>query len=289
MTAIVYLNGTFIAEQEARVSIRDRGFTYGDALFETMRTYGGRVFRLDLHLDRLARSAGQIFLSVPESRERLSALINETLLKNNLQDAVVRLTLTRGEADPGLRIADNPPTLLIQVRPVTSPAEASYQDGVAIGLFPNTASRLAGLEQQIKSANYLSEILVKKMADQRGLFEGILMDDQGRICDGTVSNIFLVTDEGVLRTPAVNAYVLAGTTRQVVLESALAGNRPVEETDLYEKDVLAASEVFLTNTGIQVLPVTEVNDRKIGAGQPGPVTLTLHRAYLNLIDAHVGQ
>ncbi len=289
MNPIVYLNGKFVALADAKVSILDRGFCYGDALFETMRIYSGKIFNLNLHLDRLERGAQSIFLNLPESRERLEAILYETFNRNQGADAVLRLTITRGEGVLGkLWQAGTSPTLSVYVKPYNGPPEEWYQNGVPISLIPDSASRLGGLQEQIKSANYLSQILARKQAEDEDSVEGIMMNDKGDICDGTICNIFLVK-QGELFTPAVSPYVLAGVTRQVVLDLAAHTGVTCQEKTLTAGEVLAADEVFLTNTGWEILPVTRVNGKSVGSGQPGPVSQALRQEFRKSVDAEIGK
>ncbi len=287
MEPIVYLNGRFVPLSQAKVSILDRGFCYGDALFETMRVYSGKIFRLDLHLDRLERGADCIFLKLPESRERIQEILYETFNRNQGADAVIRLTLTRGEGVLGkLWQADTSPTLSVYVRPYRSPPDEWYQNGVPISLIPNSAAKLGGLQEQIKSANYLSQILARKQAEDQSSVDGIMINEQGEVCDGTISNIFLVKD-GKLSTPAVNGYVLAGVTRQAILELASQTSTVCKEKTIVPEEVLQADEVFLTNTGWEILPVTRVDGKTVGYGQPGPLTQALRQKFRKCVDAEI--
>ncbi len=289
MAPIVYLNGKFVPLADAKVSILDRGFCYGDALFETMRVYSGKIFRLDLHLDRLERGADRIFLKLPESRERIQEILYETFNRNQGADAVIRLTLTRGEGVLGkLWQADTSPTLSVYVRPYCGPPDEWYQNGVPISLIPNSAAKLGGLQEQIKSANYLSQILARKQAEDQNSVDGIMINEQGEVCDGTISNIFAVK-EGVLSTPAVNGYVLAGVTRQVVLKLATETGTVCRERPLTAEDILQGDELFLTNTGWEILPVTRVDGKTVGSGQPGPLTQALSREFRKCVDAEIGK
>lgn len=289
MDPIVYLNGKFVALADAKVSILDRGFCYGDALFETMRVYSGKIFKLNLHLDRLERGAQSIFLNLPESRERLEAILYETFNRNQGADAVLRLTITRGEGLLGkLWQTGTTPTLSVYVKPYNGPPEEWYQNGVPISLIPDSASRLGGLPEQIKSANYLSQILARKQAEDEDSVEGIMMNDKGEVCDGTICNIFLVK-QGDLMTPAVSPYVLAGVTRRVVLDLAAHTGVACHEKMLVAKEVLAADEVFLTNTGWEILPVTRVNGKSVGSGKPGPVSQALRQEFRKIVDAEIGK
>jgi len=287
MEPIVYLNGKFVALADARVSILDRGFCYGDGLFETLRAYSGTIFRLDLHLDRLERGAQSIFLELPEPREKLEEILYLTLEKNKCPDAVIRLTVTRGEGLPGkLWQTDYSPTLSVHVRPHTAPPEEWYHSGVPVSLIPDSASKIGGLAGQIKSTNYLSQILARKQADHHQSVEGIMVNEQGEVCDGTISNIFLVKS-GEVSTPAVNGYVLAGVTRQMVLELAAKRGTPAREKSISPEEILNADEVFLTNTGWELLPVTRIDGNTVGSGQPGPLTLALRQGFRKSVEAEI--
>ena len=289
MEPTVYLNGKFVSLSQAKVSILDRGFCYGDALFETMRVYSGKIFQLDLHLNRLERGADCIFLKLPESRERTQEILYETFNRNQGADAVIRMTVTRGEGILGkLWQADTSPTLSVYVRPYSGPPDEWYQNGVPISLISNSATKLGGLQEQIKSANYLSQILARKQAEDQNSVDGIMINEQGEVCDGTISNIFVIKD-GELSTPAVNGYVLTGVTRQVVLELATEMGTVCKERAMTADDVLQGDEVFLTNTGWEILPVTRVDGSTVGSGQPGPVTQALRQKFRKCVDAEIGK
>ncbi|CAI2718325.1 aminotransferase class IV [Nitrospina watsonii] len=282
---VVYVNGRFVPQAEARVSVLDRGFLYGDGVFETLRAYRGRIFRLLDHLERLQRSAEQIHLSVPESMGTLETLLYEVLKRNGLADAILRLALTRGESGGGFEMApDALPTLVISARPAEPLAETLYREGVAVALIPDSAPHLPGAATQVKSANFLPYILARKMAQDRDCWDGILLNPQGGLCDTSTSNVFLV-HEGVLKTPALNEYVLAGITRKVVLELARRLGISTLEMPLGADDLHQADEAFLTNTGIELLPVTRVDTHPIGSGRPGPMTEKLHREFLKSIES----
>ncbi|MFQ5481412.1 MAG: aminotransferase class IV [Nitrospinaceae bacterium] len=288
MTSIIYVNGHFLDEREACVSVLDRGFMYGDGLFETLRVYRGKVFRIGDHLTRLYKSAAHIFLDITESQAKLEAILYEVLKRNGLKDALVRVQVTRGPGPVGLSLPDPPfPTLVVHARPLPPVPERSHREGVNICLFHSSAARISEVMHQVKSTNYLSHILVKKLAADRGCQEGIFLDDQGHLCEGTTSNLFMVKD-GMLKTPELNEYVLAGVTRQVILEVASGCQIPFRERALTARDLYAADEVFLTSTGIEVLPVCQVDDVLIGAGGPGEITRTLHQQLLKMIEAEHG-
>jgi branched-chain amino acid aminotransferase len=289
MEPTVYLNGKFVPLSQANVSILDRGFCYGDALFETLRVYSGTIFQLDRHLDRLEHGAQSIFLKLPESRERIRKILYETFNRNQGADAVIRLTITRGEGILGkLWQTDTSPTLTVYVRPYSAPPDEWYQKGVPISLIPNSAVKLGGLQEQVKSANYLSHILARKQAEDQNSVDGIMINQQGEICDGTISNIFVIKD-GELSTPAANGYVLAGVTRQVVLKLAIQTGTFCKERTMTTDDVLQGDEVFITNTGWEILPVTRVDGKTVGSGQPGPVTQALRKEFRKFVDAEIGK
>jgi len=289
MTPVVYLNGRWIQQKEARISVQDRGFLLGDGLFETMRIYGGRVFQLKAHLDRLYQSAAAIHLTIPESKEKLSEIVSELVRRNGEPEAIVRLTVSRGEGIGGPEIpADTKPTLSIFTRPVHPLPQSLYSDGVEISVFPDTARSISGLSRQIKSTNFLSQILVRRQAEDRGAFEGILLDSKGRLTDGAATNIFLVR-EGKLTTPALNEYVLEGITRAAVLRLADEMTLPYDECDLVMNDLRLADEVFLTNTGIEILPAVRVDGAEIGQGRPGEITTTLRQEFRKVIDDFRGR
>ncbi len=285
---IAYINGQFLPLVDARVSITDRGFIYGDGVFETMRAYGGQVFRIEEHLQRLDRSAQAIFLELPESTAKLQGIVNETLRKNSFTNAIVRIQVTRGEnIHPVTMSKGNPPTLTITVQPYEALPENFYREGVTVALIPDSAPRIPGLNQQIKSTNFLPHIMVRKLAQQQGAWDGIMLDSQGHICDASTSNVFMV-HANHLKTPPLNEYVLAGITRKEVIRLASEQNLPCTEVNLTANDLKQADEVFLTNTGIEVLPVVEVDGQKIGTGQPGPWSQKIHQEFLKSVASSRG-
>ncbi|CCQ91553.1 putative Aminodeoxychorismate lyase [Nitrospina gracilis 3/211] len=284
MTPVVYINGRFVPQEEARVSVFDRGFLYGDVVFETLRAYRGRIFRLADHLDRLHQSAGQIHLTVPKAADKLESLLYEVLQRNELYDAILRLTLSRGESTGFDIVPDAPPTLVITARPVEPLPDSRYREGVSILLVSDSAPRLPGVTRQAKSGNFLPYILARHMALEAGHWDAILLNHRGEVCDASTSNVFIVRG-GVLKTPPVGESVLAGITRKVVLELAQQPVVAACEETLQAADLHQADEVFLTNTGIELLPVTRVDDTVIGNGRRGPITARLHAAFLKSIES----
>ena len=283
-TPIVYLNGLFWPLDKAKISIFDRGFTYGDGLFETLRSYSDKIFRLEDHLDRLLESAHLIFLELPMTRNEIRSAIYATIEINGLSDSIIRITVTRGAQDPGMSINyESSPTVVIHARPIIAISDRTYETGIAISLFKNSATRIAGIFNQIKSCNYLSHIILRERALKEGSFEGVMLDHKNNVTEGTTSNIFIIKNND-LKTPEVNEFVLSGITRQVVLELGFANKIFCKEQVIKEDDVYEADEVFITNTGIEVLPVCYVNNRKIGDGKPGPLTKIIHKIFLKSFE-----
>ena len=281
---LIYLNGLFWPIDKAKISILDRGFAYGDGLFETLRTYSNKIFRLDEHLDRLLKSASLIFLELPMTRNEIRSAMYATIEINGLTDSIIRITVTRGTQDHGMNINyESPPTVVIYARPIRPISDRTYETGIAISLFKNSAPRITGIFSQIKSCNYLSHIILREQALKEGSFEGVMLDHQNNVTEGTSSNIFIIKNKE-LKTPEVNEFVLSGVTRQVILELAIANKIFCKEQLIKENDVYEADEVFITNTGIEVLPVCYVNNHKIGNGKPGPLTKFLHKIFLKSFE-----
>jgi len=281
---IIFLNDKFIPLKEATVSVLDRGFTLGDGLFETLRAYSGVAFRLEDHLERLYRSAQNIFLEIPHSKERLAKIVSETLNKNQLQEAYIRITITRGQGPSGLAIPENSqPTTVVYAKEFPIIPKEYYEHGVKIATFPNSASKTATLNPQIKSCNYLSQIIIKELANRKGAFEGIILEDDNKVTEGTVSNIFIVKD-GELITPPLSPFILPGITRKVILELASKTQIPSKEIQINLENIYQADEVFIANTGIEVLPVSHADSKKIGNGNPGKTTKILSQGFFKTVE-----
>jgi branched-chain amino acid aminotransferase len=275
----IYLNDRFVPQEKAVVSVFDHGFLYGDGVYETMRAYGGRVFHMADHLTRLERSAALINLPLPASREVLSSLLREALEKNRLQDAYLRLTVSRGPGEIGLDPAlCTQPTLVIIALPFQSYPEWFYTEGVAAIVAKTERNSQAALPPQAKSLNFLNNILAKMEAKAAGAQEAFMLNHRGELTEGTTSNLFLV-QAGRVRTPALDCGILDGITRGVVLGIAKDLGIPTEETRLVQTDLAVADECFLTNTTQEVLPVTRVDGKPIGTGRPGGITRRLHELF----------
>lgn len=283
----VFLNGLFMPLPSAHVSVVDRGFSYGDGLFETMRSYGGNIFRLDAHLERLIQSLDLIYLKVPMTAGEMKSAVGETLIRNGQLDCMIRLTVSRGEQQTGFHIdPESAPTLVIIVRTLEALPKEWYERGIPVSLFPSTAPKAGGLKRSIKSCNYLTSILIREQARRNNSVEGIMMDDRGLITEGTTSNVFIVKNK-TLKTPEINEHILPGITRQAVLDIAAQKGIPVALESLTAEDIYHAEEVFITNSRIEILPVQSADDRTIGRGCPGPVTQFLHGEFLKSVEGNI--
>ena len=278
---LIYLNGKFVPAEQAAVSVFDHGFLYGDGVFEGIRAYGGRVFRLEDHVQRLFDSAKAILLCVPMSQEEMCEAILETLRKNNLRDAYIRPIVTRGFGDLGL---DPNNCSLASVIIIAVEWGAMYGDLYEVGLtaISVTVRRNAPdtLPPNIKSLNYLNNILAKIEANVKGGNEAIILDSRGLLSEGSGDNIFVVKG-GKIYTPfTVNN--LKGITREAVMELAKDGGNEIRERDLGLFDLYTADEVFVTGTAAEVAPVTKVDGRVVGDGKPGKITKDLMAAFKDL-------
>ncbi|MFQ5950281.1 MAG: aminotransferase class IV, partial [Nitrospiria bacterium] len=257
----VYLQDRFVSKEEAKVSIFDHGFLYGDGLFETLRAYSGRIFALPQHLNRLAHAAERLQIPLP-FLSSLETLLYETLRRNHLHDALLRLTVSRGEGeialDPDLCTTA---TLVISARPFQGYASKYYAEGVKAVIVPIRRNPPASLDPALKSLSFLNNVLAKIEAKKRGVFEGIFLDLEGALSEGTTSNLFWVRD-GKIKTPSA-ASILEGITRGVVIELAKKMGFPLEEGRYFPADLLAAEEAFLTNTGLELMPLAEVDGEAV--------------------------
>ncbi len=280
MSEIVYLNGSLIPRSQARISALDYGFLYGFGLFETMRAYGGRVFRLDRHLSRLARSAEM--LGVPIEALELKGAVMDTLQANKLGDARIRITISIGE---GEMVPDpstcQKPTVLILAADYQPYPEQVYQKGfraVVSSIRRNSQSPLS----RLKSANYLESMLARQEARAAGVDEALCLNDKGLLAEASMSNIFLVAD-GTLKTPGQESGILPGITREAVLELALQLGINAIEHDILLDELFQAREAFFTNSLIEVMPLTELDGKPIGSGKSGAITKRLMAAYRELV------
>ena len=281
----VYLNDKFVPQEEAVVSVFDHGFLYGDGVYETLRAYHGRVFQLVEHLARLERSGSRLMLRLPVAREQLADLVRESIRKNQLQEASLRVTVSRGPGEIGLDPAlCKSPTLVIITRPFQPYPDSFYLQGVSVIVARTRRNLPEALPPHVKSLNFLNNILANMEAKATGAHEALMLNQQGEVTEGTTSNVFAVQD-GRLRTPAVDSGILAGITRGVVLRIARDDlGVETEEARLTVHDLYAADECFLTSTTQEVMPVTKVDGRMVGKGRPGEMTRRLHDSFRTGLD-----
>ena len=284
LTPIVYLNGLFWTIDKANISVLDRGFTYGDGLFETMRVYSGKIFRLEHHLDRLFQSARSILIELPITRNEIRSAIYAALKLNGLSNSIVRLTVTRGELDSGVNVDySSPPTIVILVKPVKAISKKTYKEGIGIKLYKKSAIRTQGISNKIKSCNYLSNIILRENALKENFFEAILLDHNHNVTEGTISNIFIIKNNQ-LKTPITNEFVLSGIIRQAILDLCLENNIPFKEDLITERELYEADELFLTNSAIEILPVRNINHHKLKNRGMRPMTKHIHMLLLKSFE-----
>lgn len=284
MPVVVYLNGQFLSKEDAKVSIFDHGYLFGDGIFETLRAYGGSIFRLGQHLDRLWRSAQYFHLSIPCSKDELGELCRQALKQSGLQDAYLRITISRGIGDRGIDPdACKSPTVSIIVKDLPPYPAECYQSGAETKILSVRKIADDPLSNQVKGCNYQNNILAKIELNEAGLIEGFFLNTRGFIAEGTVSNVF-VAARGALWTPSVSSGCLEGITRNAVIEIAREQfGIPVEEKELTRYDLYTAEECFMTNTIMEIMPVRSVDGRQIGATISGNVTRRLTDGFHELI------
>lgn len=267
----IYLDGNLVDSAEAKISVFDHGLLYGDGIFEGIRLYGGNVFRLDEHLERLEYSAKAILLKMPWSRQEISDAVCATCRANSLTDGYIRLVVTRGVGDLGLSpwLCPKPSIFIIADKIALYPKE-HYEKGLEIVTVATRRMNPAALSPAIKSLNYLNNILAKIEARQAGALEAIMLNDQGFVAECTGDNVFIV-HKGKILTPSAQQGALKGITRDAIFEIAKEIGVPIEEHDMTRYDVWNADEVFLTGTGAEVIPVVKLDGREIGNAKPGPV------------------
>jgi len=281
----IFIDGTFYDESEAKISVFDHGLLYGDGVFEGIRAYHGRVFKLREHIDRLFFSAKAILLDLPMSHEALMRATVESCRINGLRDGYIRLVVTRGVGTLGLNPnrCKNPSVIIIADKIQVYPKEL-YDKGMDIVTVPTVRNLHSAVNPAIKSLNYLNNILAKIEANNAGVEEAVMLNSEGYVAEGTADNIFVVR-KGALFTPPLSAGALYGITRQTVIELAEAAGWKVAEPNLTRYDLFNADECFLTGTGAELIPVVKIDGRVIGTGQPGPVTRQLVENYHALTKA----
>lgn len=275
----IFLDGQFVESEDAKISVFDHGLLYGDGVFEGIRLYGGNVFRLEEHLERLEYSARAIMLQLPLNRKELSWATCETCRQNGLTDAYIRLVVTRGVGDLGLAPWLCPkPSIFIIASKIALYPEEHYRNGLAIVTVPTRRINPAALPPTIKSLNYMNNILAKMEARQFGALEAIMLNDQGLVAECTADNVFIV-HKGEILTPAASQGALKGVTRSTIFDLARELGVPIREANLTRYDIWCADECFLTGSGAEVIPAVKLDGREIGSGKPGPVTQSILAAF----------
>lgn len=280
----IYLNNRFVKDEEAVISVFDHGFLYGDGVYETIRSYGSRIFMRDQHLARLRRSADAIGLTIPIPELTWPDLLHELMARNNIgnaqQDAYLRITISRGAGDIGLDPALCPtPTVVIMAKPLRPPTPEQYRTGVNLIVAKTRRNLPSALSPQIKATNFLNNILAKREAIAAGAFDSILLNWESHVTECTVSNLFFVRT-GRLCTPALACGLLDGITRDIVLSLARETRMPIDQGYFGIEAIHKADECFLTNTSMEVMPVTMVDGHQVGNGTPGLLTQQLHRLFI---------
>ncbi len=280
----IYINGELVPEADAKVSVFDHGLLYGDGVFEGIRTYNGRVFELEAHIDRLFDSAKAIALEIPMTREALMEAVAMTCRENGTDNGYIRLVVTRGVGTLGLNpyLCKSPQIIIICADIQLYPKEL-YRDGLSIVTVGTIRNLAEAVNPRIKSLNYLNNILAKIEAINDGCMEAVMLNAQGAVAEATGDNIFALRGK-VLRTPPVNEGILEGITRDVVMRLAVEEGLDVQESRMSRYDLYTADEVFLTGTAAELIGVVNIDRRQIGDGVPGPVTnrlVELYRQYAN--------
>ncbi len=282
MAPKVYINGKLYDKADAKISVYDHGLLYGDGVFEGIRVYAGKVFRLREHIERLYDSARAVYLEIPLTRAQLAEAVESTVRANAKQEGYIRLVVTRGAGSLGLdpRKTSDPQVIIIVDDIVMYPQEL-YENGMEIVTAATIRNHPNALNPRIKSLNYLNNIMAKVEGVRAGCHEALMLNIQGEVAECTGDNVFLVK-HGVLKTPPLDAGILEGVTRNAVMELARAAGIPVQEPPLTRHDVYTADECFLTGTAAEVIPIVKVDGRPIGTGKPGPITRQLREAFHQL-------
>jgi len=281
---VIYLDGKFVTKAEAKISVYDHGFLYGDGIFEGIRIYNGNIFKCKEHLDRLYDSAKSIMLSIPLSYDEMQAALVETLKRNEMRDGYIRLVVSRGAGDLGLDPRRAPKaSVIIIVEKLAIYSEEMYQSGLKTISVSQRRNIPDALNPKIKSLNYLNNILVKIQANLADVGEAIMLNSQGYVAEGSADNIFIVKN-GVITTPPCYVGALEGITRLAIMQICERIGLKLKEEPFTLHDVYVADEVFFTGTAAEVIAVREVDGRIIGSGQAGETTLRLLEEFRSLVE-----
>ena len=268
----IYIDGEYFAESDAKISVFDHGLLYGDGVFEGIRFYNGRVFRLEEHFERLWDSARSICLEIPISQKEMTDALLETIRKNDLREGYVRLIVTRGVGNLGLNPAQcKRPSIIIIATTIALYPKEVCERGLTVVTCPTRRTNPAALNPAVKSLNYLNNVMARIEANLAGADEALMLNDAGNVAECTADNVFVIKHEHIF-TPPIAAGALRGITRSVVFQIAAELNLKITETDITRHDVFVADECFLTGTAAELIPVIKADGRQIGEGKPGPVT-----------------
>ena len=280
---LVYIDGKYYPKSQAKISVYDHGLLYGDGVFEGIRAYNGVVFKLREHIDRLYRSARVIMLEIPLTKEEMINAVLETLRKNNLHDAYIRLIVTRGVGDLGLDPRKCPkPTVIIITDIIKLHSKEAKERGIRALIVWVKRDPVDATSHEVKSLNYMNSILGKIEANVAGFDEAICLDKNGHISEGIAENIFIVKN-GKIITPPTSTGALVGITRDVIMKLAEKLGYKAVEANITPTDLFTADEAFFTGTAAEVVPIVEVNKRKIGDGKPGPITKRLMQEFEKIV------
>jgi branched-chain amino acid aminotransferase len=282
--AVVYLNGQFVSPEEAKISIFDHGYLFGDGIFETLRSYGGAIFKLPQHLNRLFDSARYMRMVIPLSSGDLEKLCHEALQRSSLKDAYLRITVSRGVGARGIDPDHcKTPTLSIIVKDLPYYPVECYSSGIATRIVSIRKFSADSSSSRVKGCNYQHNILAKIELNQHGMIEGLLLNNEGFVAEGTVSNVFVVNN-GIISTPSLACGCLEGITRNTVIDlAAQKCGLTVRQTQITRYELYTADECFVTNTIMELIPVVTIDGRTIGQGTPGPTTRALAGLYQDLV------
>jgi branched-chain amino acid aminotransferase len=268
----IYIDGEFLPEAKAKISVFDHGLLYGDGIFEGIRFYNGRVFRLEEHIDRLWDSARSICLEIPMSRREMTEALLETIRQNDLRDGYIRQIVTRGVGNLGLNpVQCKRPSVIIIAATIALYPEKVYRSGLSVVTCATRRTNPAALNPAVKSLNYLNNVMARIEANIAGADEALMLNDEGFVAECSADNVFIIK-RGEIFTPPISAGALRGITRAVVFEIAAELGLKVSETNITRHDVFIADECFLTGTAAEVIPVVKADSRPIGTGKPGPIS-----------------
>lgn len=285
MSQKIWLDGKLVDENEAKISVFDHGLLYGDGIFEGIRFYNGRVFRLEEHIERLFDSARAILLKMPWTIEEVCQATVETCKANGLRDGYVRLVITRGPGPLGLNPHQCPtPSMFIIASGITLYPDSCYENGLEVVTCSTRRPAPAALSPQVKSLNYLNNVMAKVEAIKAGAQEGLMLNEQGYVAECTGDNVFVIK-KGVIATPPVSDGSLDGITRQVIFELAEQLNIPLVEKTMTRYDLYVADEIFLTGTAAEVIPLVKLDERPIADGTPGQISRQMIDAFRELANS----